>query len=42
MILQQLIQLRTVVALNGSQEVLDMINEALDVELIEKQKWNGT
>ena len=41
MILEQLIQLRTIVECNGSQKVLDLINEALDVETVIKRDWNG-
>ena len=42
MIVEQLRQLRHIVACNGSQKVLDMIEEALDVKETIEREWNGT
>ena len=42
MILEQLIQLRTIVACNGSPELLEAIDELLEVQTIYKTSWNGT
>ena len=41
MILEQLKALQVIVACNGSQEVLDLINEALEVGTVYKTSWNG-
>ena len=40
MILEQPRALRTIIMLNGSQEVLDLIDEALDLEVYRKT-WDG-